>query len=239
MNADAVLWHDLECGAYAVDLALWRELADAEAGPVLDVGAGTGRVALDLARRGHAVVAVDVDPTLLAALEQRAGGLPVSTVTADARALALDRTFGLVIVPMQTVQLFGGATGRAAFLGCCRSHLGPGGLLAVALADALEAVADGYDEPPLPDLRELDGVVYSSRPLAVRDEGGQVAIERRREVVDRSGTRAVDDDVVRLDRLDATTLAAEMRAHGLTPLGTRQIPATADYVGSTVVLARG
>jgi hypothetical protein len=50
-----VVWHDLECGAYRADLPLWRELAARArfGSPILDVGAGTGRVALDLARAGH------------------------------------------------------------------------------------------------------------------------------------------------------------------------------------------
>ena len=43
-----VIWHDVECGAYVADLPLWRELAAACEGPILDVGAGTGRVTLDL-----------------------------------------------------------------------------------------------------------------------------------------------------------------------------------------------
>ena len=59
MGLTDVLWHDIECGSYDLDLPLWRELADREGSPVLDVGAGTGRVALDLARRGHEVVALD------------------------------------------------------------------------------------------------------------------------------------------------------------------------------------
>ena len=63
-----VAWHDVECGGYRADLPLWRELARAEAGPVLDVGAGTGRVALDLARAGHSVTALDREPELLDAL---------------------------------------------------------------------------------------------------------------------------------------------------------------------------
>ena len=32
-----IVWHDVECGGYRADLPLWRELAAAEAGPVLDV----------------------------------------------------------------------------------------------------------------------------------------------------------------------------------------------------------
>ena len=47
MTASAhVVWHDVECGGYDADLTLWQELAREAGGPVLDVGAGTGRVAL-------------------------------------------------------------------------------------------------------------------------------------------------------------------------------------------------
>jgi len=53
----AAIWHDIECGAYTADLPLWEELA--AGGAVLDVGAGTGRVALRLARAGCAMTAVD------------------------------------------------------------------------------------------------------------------------------------------------------------------------------------
>src|SRR3954453_5146278 len=99
----AALWHDLECGAYRADLPLWRELAAEAGGPVLDVGAGTGRVTLDLARRGVAVIALDEDAASLEALRHRAAGLEVETVAADAREFTLERTCSLVLVPMQTL----------------------------------------------------------------------------------------------------------------------------------------
>ena len=239
MGLTDVVWHDLECGGYDLDLPLWRELADREGSPVLDVGAGTGRVALDLARRGHEVVALDRDPALLGALRERGAGLSVSTVAADARDFALDRQFALVIVPMQTLQLLGGPAGRARFLKCARAHLTGGGLLAVALADALQAFDEDHDQPPVPDLREVGGVVYASRPVAVRDLGDRAAIERVREIVARDGTRTVSDDVIELDRVDADELAAEAGGFGLRAQAPRRIPATLEYVGSTVAMLRG
>ena len=236
-----VLWHDLECGGYAEDLPLWRQLAAAAGGPVLDVGPGTGRVALDLAGRGHPVVALDREPALVAALRERAAraGAPVEAVCADARDFALGRRFPLVLVPMQTVQLLGGAPGRAAFLRCARAHLEPGGLLAVALADALECFDEEHDQPPLPDMREVGGVVYASRPVAVRDEGDRVALERIRETVDDRGRHTQEDDVIRLDRIDAAGLAAEAAAFGLRAERPHVIPATEEYIGSTGAMLRG
>jgi SAM-dependent methyltransferase len=235
-----VVWHDVECGAYAEDLPLWRDLAIAHGGPVLDVGAGTGRVALHLAGRGHAVVALDRSPALLAALRERVDGLPVETVEADARAFDLGaRRFGLILVPMQTVQLFGGPDGRAAFLRCAAAALAPRGLVAIAIADALEAFTEARDIPPLPDIREIDGIVYSSRPVAVREERGGATIHRIRETVDTAGNRTVEEDVIHLDHVDAPGLEAEGTAAGLRAQRARRIPQTDDYVGSTVVMLRG
>ena len=237
---DAVRWHDLECGSYDVDLELWRELAAEAAGPVLDVGAGTGRVALDLARRGFDVAALDADATLLAELaaRARAEGLGVPTHAGDARELAVPGSFAAILVPMQTIQLLGGPEGRRAFLARARDHLRPGGVLAAALADALESFDAAHTEPPLPDMGEFEGVLYASRPVAVRDEGPAVAIVRLRETVDPGGGREVAEDVIRLDRLDPGTLEAEGRACGLAVAERRRIAQTDEYVGSSVVVLR-
>jgi hypothetical protein len=120
-----------------------------------------------------------------------------------------------------------------------REHLAPAGLLTAALADALEAFDSEHDLPPMPDLREIEGVVYASRPVAVRDLGDRAAIERVREVVASDGTRTVSDDVVELDRLDPDTLTAEAAAFGLRAEPPRRLDPTLDYVGSTVVMLRG
>ncbi|MBV8429825.1 MAG: class I SAM-dependent methyltransferase [Solirubrobacterales bacterium] len=238
--APNVIWHDLECGAYTADLGLWRELADRQGDPVLDVGAGTGRVTLDLARSGHTVVALDQDQVLLAELKRRADGLPIETVQADARSFALDRRFALIIVPMQTIQLLGGRAGRAKFLGLARRHLVRGGVVAAALTERLEYYGPRDGLPlPLPDMRELDGVVYSSQPTAVRETPDGFVLERLRERIGPQGERVTEDDVIHLDRVTAAELATEAREQGLEPRGTREVPETADHVGSLVVILGG
>lgn len=240
-GVDLVRWHDLECGGYDVDLALWRELATAAGGPILDVGAGTGRTSLDLARRGVEVTALDVEEPLLAELTRRARAerLTVATLRADARELAVGTRFAAIIVPMQTIQLLGGPEGRRPFLAAVRAHLRPGGLFAAALADALEGYDAEVAEPPLPDMAEFDGTVYSSRPVSVLPVATGMMIERVREVVSPAGERTVTEDRIVLDALPTATLAAECVAAGLVPEPRRLIPATEEYVGSAVVICRG
>ena len=237
MNVDAV-WHDLECGAYSEDLALWRELAARTGGPVLDVGAGTGRVTLELAARGLEVVALDADGPLLAALAVRAAELPVRTVVADARDFCLGRRFALIVVPMQTLQLFGGRSGRASFLRCALAHLEPGGLLGAALADAMDCFDDDHDVPPPPEAREILGVRYASQLLGVVDDGGRAAILRRREIVRGDGRAESYDVVVHLDRVSADEVATDAQRLGFIAEPHLCVPETEQYLGSSVVVLR-
>ena len=171
---------------------------------------------------------------LLDELRRRAGDLTVETVRADARDFDLGRRFPVVLAPMQTVQLLGGAQARAGFLRCAKAHLEPGGLLAIAIADDIETFDD--IEAVLPDVHEDGGTVYFSQPVSIRDQGDRFEIEFVREVVDPHGGRSSGRNVIHLDRLDADRLEAE--AEGFTVLERRTVPQTDAYVGSTVVMLR-
>jgi SAM-dependent methyltransferase len=231
------IWDEVEHGSYAADLPLWEELA-AAGGPVLDVGCGSGRVALHLARRGHEVWALDRDPELIGALDARASakGLDVHAVEADARDFRLDSAFGLIVAPMQLVQLLRGESGRAGFLRRAAEHLSLDGVVATALVEAAETGEEGGAALPDPDVRERDGWVYSSQPLAVRAEGTALVIERLRQTVSPAGGLTDELHRTRLDLVSPDELESEAGAAGLVPLGRRHIPPTPDHVGSTVVL---
>jgi SAM-dependent methyltransferase len=232
-----VVWHDVECGGYEVDLPLWDRLAREAPDGVLDVGAGTGRVALALARAGHTVTALDVDADLLEELERRARAarVRVDTLVADAESFALDRPVGLIAVPMQTIQLL---ADRPAFFAAARRALLPGGRVAIAIATGLETF-EGAESLPFPDLGEADGWRFISQPVAIRPEPDGVRIERVRQLISPAGERETSDDVIHLAAVTPEQLADEAAGHGLEAENVLQIPETAEHVGSEVVVLRG
>jgi SAM-dependent methyltransferase len=241
-----VVWHDLECGSYSADLELWADLAERTATDrgscnVLDLGCGTGRAALYLASRGHRVTGLDLDAGLAAELRRRAAAqnLGADAMTGDARDYDLGRRFDLVLAAMQFLQVLAGPAERVRTLACARAHLRPGGRFAAALMDLSGEATDGDYHPPLPDMCELDGWVWSSQAVEVRmlDGGTAIALDRHRRVVSPGGKIAASDSSVRLELLSPDTLEGELREAGLTPVERRPIPPTEDHVGSVVVIA--
>lgn len=118
----------------------WQEMAAAGVDPhgevallerwaparVLDAGCGTGRVAVELARRGVEVVGVDVDPDLLAVARAKAPEL--TWVQAGLADLDLGRTFDLVVMAGNVIG-FVAPDDRPAAVSGCAAHLAPGGRL--------------------------------------------------------------------------------------------------------------
>lgn len=239
-SESSVIWHDVECGAYRADLATWLELAADAEGAVLDLGCGTGRVGLHLARRGHEVLGVDSAPELVAAFNERPAELAARATVGDARELALERDFALAIAPMQLIQLLDGPGERVRCLEGIATHLRPGGVAALAIAeDVLEGAGEAErGVAPLPDTCEIDGRVYSSLPLATIAGADEIVIHRLRQTVSASGQLDEEESTIHLATLSADRLELEARSVGLAAAPRRYVPPTDEHVGSTVVVLR-
>ena len=111
---------------------------------VLDAGCGTGRVAIELARRGVDVVGVDVDPSMLATARSRAPSLRFEQGDLADPDLDLGRTFDLVVMA-GNVPLFTAPGSEAALVGGCARHVTPGGLLVAGFSVDRGYGVDAYD----------------------------------------------------------------------------------------------
>ena len=135
-DADSELY-DLQYANYRDDIAHYLRLADDLGSPVLELGAGTGRVTAALARAGHSVVAVDAAAAMLARAGVRLAeaGLAdgVELVNGDMRTFEYKTTFPLVIAPFNTLMHLYTIADQDAALARVRAHLEVGGVFAFDL----------------------------------------------------------------------------------------------------------
>lgn len=122
------------------DIDLYAGLTPA-GGSILELGAGTGRVAIPLAERGFEVTGLDIAAPMLAQAEAKRERLPADVaarlrfVRGDLRSLALGRRFDAIIATFYTLaHLQPSVAWKQAFAGMAR-HLAPGGVIGLHLPD--------------------------------------------------------------------------------------------------------
>jgi SAM-dependent methyltransferase len=123
---------------------------------VLDAGCGTGRVAIELARRGLEVVGVDKDPSMLDVARQRVPEL--SWIEADLVELDLRRTFDVVVMA-GNVLLFVVPGTQATVVARTAAHVEPGG----ALVAGFQLRLGGYDLAAFDEAGRAAGLVLEER----------------------------------------------------------------------------
>jgi len=150
MNPYATLarYYDLENADFTEDLDFWLELAEEHGDPILEMGCGTGRVLLNLARRGHTVTGVDNSPEMLARLEAKLGQAstrhletPPTLVRADMLTFSAPQLFKLALLPFNTFMHLLTPEDQIAALGNIRRHLRTGAALALDVTNPGEAYA--------------------------------------------------------------------------------------------------
>ena len=125
--------YDAWCRSVTEDVGFYVQLAVESGGPVLEIGVGSGRIAVPTALAGVRVVGIDTSPTMLELTRQRAEALelPIEVHEADMRALPDLGTFPLVTIPFRALLHLRATTTSA--IGSSRAageRLEPGGRLA-------------------------------------------------------------------------------------------------------------
>ena len=144
------------------DIAFWQRLAAPVRGPVLELGCGTGRVAVPVARTGATVVGVDRSASMLArglARVKRARlSSSVKLIRGDIRHLPFpDRAFGLVMAPYGILQSLLDESLLAATLADVRRVLARGGMFGLELVADLPAWEEYSRRPTLRSARGPHG----------------------------------------------------------------------------------
>ena len=135
------------------DSGFWQALAATAGGPLLELGCGTGRVLLPLARAGHDITGLDLSAEMLERCRARLASEPpqvrdrVRLVAADMTSFHLGRRFAMVTIPFGGFQHLLSVEQQLSCLDRCRAHLLPHGRLVLDLPNTSPAppshVADG------------------------------------------------------------------------------------------------
>ena len=233
MAADAyaidAAYYDAIHGEDGDDLGFWLPFAAEHGSPILEVGAGTGRISAPLARAGHAVTALDASPAMLAIARERAaaGGLAITFAEGRLPGAELPpAAFAAIILPNDVFLACAAPGEQAAVLRACADALAPGGRLALDVAGPghwLDPDNEGSGEPVLAFSGDLEAggerlTVWHTRrdDLAARTRRLHV----RYELTGADGRARVAESEHLLRYVTRAELGAMLSASGLRALDT-------------------
>lgn len=155
---------------YNEDIPFWLELAREQGDPILELGCGTGRVLVALAKAGYRVFGLDHDAEMLAFLRDNHSPDKLSGVNiflSDLSAYHLARQIPLILLPCNTLSTLTSETRKNA-LTLVEQHLSPGGLFAASLPNpARLASLPAFGEP---EIEETINHPESGNPLQISSE---------------------------------------------------------------------
>lgn len=123
--------YDATTGAEPAEdaVATLRDLAGG--GAVLELGIGTGRLALPLAEAGLEVHGIEGSPEMVGQLRRKPGGEGIPVVVGDFTTARMERTFDLVVLAYNTIFALPSQEAQVACFGNAARHLRPGGAFVV------------------------------------------------------------------------------------------------------------
>jgi SAM-dependent methyltransferase len=163
-------------GTESNDVRFYVAVARATAGPVLELGVGTGRIALAIAGAGIEVVGVDTSKDMLRMARARAiaDRVDLTLVRGDIRHVVFERAFALVICPFNTMLHFAPSQRTAVFVSARRA-LAAGGRF---VFDALTPADDQIEATHARRVQLSDGL-FQTAAWDVASQRLDLTVERR------------------------------------------------------------
>ena len=127
------IFNDLE------DIQFYVDLASISGGPVLELGSGTGRIMIPIARAGIKITGIDLSDRMISILRKKLKAEPEGTVSKveilknDIRGFDLGKSYPLVIVPFSTFQYLLEVPDQLSCLESCVKHLDDGGIFVLSV----------------------------------------------------------------------------------------------------------
>jgi SAM-dependent methyltransferase len=160
-------FYDLCFGDTVDDLFMIQQFAERCGSPILELGCGTGRVLLPLARQGYQITGVDVSPGMLEVARRKVAAENLvgraTLVEGDIRELDLDAGFNFAFIAVNSFMHLLSTDDQLAALARIRQHLNPGGLFLLDLFN-----------PDLVRLLDMKGQMALDEAMTDPDTGHQL-----------------------------------------------------------------
>jgi len=134
---DTAEFYDLEYGDIAEDIPFYIEYAKRQGSPVLELGCGTGRVLIPIAKSGVEVLGIDTSRRMLAIAKSKISALNknvaamITLCLSDMRKFSFTKKFNLIIIPFSTFLFMKTKRDKEKTLRRIREHLSDNGLLII------------------------------------------------------------------------------------------------------------
>ena len=159
------------------DEAFYVEEAARAAGPVLEIGCGTGRITIPIAESGTSIVGLDRAPAMLDVARRKIGSLPDDTqrriqiVEGDMRTFSLERRFPLAIIPYRAFLHMMTPDDQRQALTRIREHLTEQGRLVFNIFDPSIEIIAAYMSRPSGTINYMESIVHpeTGRRVMVSD----------------------------------------------------------------------
>ncbi|MEN6356367.1 MAG: class I SAM-dependent methyltransferase [Armatimonadota bacterium] len=168
-------YYDLTSTGLVGDVEFYVDEATRTGGPVLELGAGTGRTLIPIAEAGVEIVGLDNSSAMLAVAREKISALSeqaqsrIRLVEGDMRSFSLDQKFKLVTIPFRAFQHILTPEDQRAALKCIREHMVDNGKLIFNTFDVrFHTVAE--------HMGTLGGAVKKLKEFSHPDTGNRVIV---------------------------------------------------------------